>query len=283
MRTASELSDGWIDWGNAQQSIFPSDGKFTYATDVGVTSDPCPDAVNEDNGCIYLGTLSDLTVGPFAAAGPLIIDGQEAFWQRVNEDGGIGGYDINVTEYVRDNLYNPQTHKQVYGEIEGEVHAKVWLSPKYAMTVREYYRQRVKADVGDYNADPADGGSLPGTIQQLLEHPRVLRYATPRSEGALAAAAANAANTSHRSAPAHDTAQFGPRNGNFRVDYVLPSVGLPVQASGVFCVRASAVRVTSWACSGSSPKSRPDRLGATYAATPSIISTASPDANTSAR
>ncbi|MBW8312923.1 MAG: endonuclease/exonuclease/phosphatase family protein [Rhizobium sp.] len=88
--------------------------------------------------------------------------------------------------------------------------------------------------VGDYNADPADGSSLPGTIQQMLEHPRVLRYATPRSEGALAAAAANAANSSHRSAPAHDTAQFGPRNGNFRVDYVLPSVGLAVAASGVF-------------------------------------------------
>ena len=57
---------------------------------------------------------------------------------------------------------------------------------------------------------------------------------TPRSEGALAAAMANPANGSHRSAPAHDTAQFGPRNGNFRVDYVLPSVGLGVAASGVF-------------------------------------------------
>ena len=86
--------------------------------------------------------------------------------------------------------------------------------------------------VGDYNADPADGGSLPGTIQQLLEHPRVLRYATPRSEGALAAAA-NPGNAGHRSSPAHDTAQFG-RNGNYRVDYVLPSVGFTVQDGGVF-------------------------------------------------
>ena len=50
-----------------------------------------------------------------------ITDTQKAFWNRVNEDGGIGGYDINVTEYVRDNLYNPQTHKQVYGEIEPDV------------------------------------------------------------------------------------------------------------------------------------------------------------------
>lgn len=50
-----------------------------------------------------------------------ITDAQAAFWERVNEDGGIGGYDVNVTEYVRDNLYNPETHAQVYSEIEGEV------------------------------------------------------------------------------------------------------------------------------------------------------------------
>ena len=87
---------------------------------------------------------------------------------------------------------------------------------------------------GDYNADPADGGSLPGAIHQLLEHPRVLRHATPRSDGAKVAAAEQAANASHQSDPAHDTAAFGARNGNYRVDYVLPSVGLAVQASGVF-------------------------------------------------
>jgi ABC-type branched-subunit amino acid transport system substrate-binding protein len=87
----------------------------------GVTEEACPDAVNEDNGCIYLGTISDLTQGPFAPLGVPITEAQEAFWERVNEDGGIGGYDINVTEYVRDNLYNPETHKQVYGEIEGDV------------------------------------------------------------------------------------------------------------------------------------------------------------------
>lgn len=88
--------------------------------------------------------------------------------------------------------------------------------------------------VGDYNADPADGSSLRGTIQQLLEHPRVLRYPTPRSEGAVVAVATSPANSGQHSSPAHDTAQFGPRNGNFRVDYVLPSVGLSVVDSGVF-------------------------------------------------
>ncbi|WP_246081707.1 ABC transporter substrate-binding protein [Nocardioides litoris] len=87
----------------------------------GVTSEPCPDAVNQDNGCIYLGTISDLSAGPFAALGGPITDAQAAFWQRVNEDGGIEGYDIDATEYVRDNLYNPETHSQLYTEIEPDV------------------------------------------------------------------------------------------------------------------------------------------------------------------
>jgi hypothetical protein len=87
---------------------------------------------------------------------------------------------------------------------------------------------------GDYNADPADGASLPGAIHQLLENPRVLRHATPRSRGGELAARTETGNADHRSFGGHDTASFGPRNGNYRVDYVLPSVGLPVAASGVF-------------------------------------------------
>jgi ABC-type branched-subunit amino acid transport system substrate-binding protein len=93
----------------------------SIATDVGVTDEACPQAVNADNGCIYLGTISDLTVGPFAALGKPITDAQAAFWQKVNEDGGIGGYDVDVTTYVRDNQYNPEIHNQVYREIKPEV------------------------------------------------------------------------------------------------------------------------------------------------------------------
>ena len=96
-------------------------GGDSAASAPGVSEEACPDAVNEDNGCIYLGTISDLTQGPFAPLGVPITEAQAAFWNRVNEDGGIGGYDIDVTKYVKDNLYNPQTHQQVYGEIEGEV------------------------------------------------------------------------------------------------------------------------------------------------------------------
>ena len=98
-----------------------SEGGGEIATDIGVTSEPCPAAVNDDNGCIYLGTISDLTEGPFAALAVPITDAQKAFWNRVNEDGGIGGYDIDVTTYVKDNKYDPQVHNQVYQEIKPEI------------------------------------------------------------------------------------------------------------------------------------------------------------------
>src|SRR5215211_9219827 len=130
-------------------------GEDEIATDVGITSDPCPEAVNEDNGCIYLGTLSDLTVGPFAAAGPLIGEGQKAFWDRVNADGGIGGYDIDVTEYVRDNQYNPQVTNQVYQEIKPDILALAQTlgSPPTAAIVDDL-------DAEDIVAAPAGWTSL---------------------------------------------------------------------------------------------------------------------------
>ncbi|WP_431898715.1 ABC transporter substrate-binding protein [Nonomuraea sp. bgisy101] len=88
----------------------------------GVTSEPCPKAVDKNKGCIYLGTISDLTQGPFAALAVPITDAQKAFWKRVNTAGGIGGkYEVDVETYVRDNKYNPETHRQVYNEIKDKV------------------------------------------------------------------------------------------------------------------------------------------------------------------
>lgn len=89
--------------------------------DVGVTEEPCPEAVNPDNGCIYLGVLSDLSEGPFAPVAVPITAGQEAFWARVNEDGGIGGFDIDIATYTRDTLYDPQQHSARYREIEPNI------------------------------------------------------------------------------------------------------------------------------------------------------------------
>lgn len=86
----------------------------------GVTEEPCPDAVDETKGCIYLGTISDLT-GAFKGVGVPLTAGGAAFWKYVNENGGVGDYEVNVTEYVRDNAYNPETHQQVYSEIKDDI------------------------------------------------------------------------------------------------------------------------------------------------------------------
>jgi ABC-type branched-subunit amino acid transport system substrate-binding protein len=96
-------------------------GESGVKTDVGVTEEPCPQAVDKNKGCIYLGIISDLTEGPFRALAVPITDSQKAFWKRVNTQGGIGDYEVDVTKYVRDNKYNPQTHNQVYQEIKGSV------------------------------------------------------------------------------------------------------------------------------------------------------------------
>ena len=89
--------------------------------------------------------------------------------------------------------------------------------------------------VGDLNNDPVDGDGRHDAILALIEHPRTLRFAAPRSVGAEPAARqAGGANARHRSDSAEDTGDFGPTVGNLRLDYVLPSTGLRVVDSGVF-------------------------------------------------
>jgi Endonuclease/Exonuclease/phosphatase family len=89
---------------------------------------------------------------------------------------------------------------------------------------------------GDQNSDPLDGDSIPGAIQQLTEHPLVNTRLTPSSAGAVEAAALQAgANTSHRSDPRFDTADFADAApGNLHADYVLPRKTLQPVDSGVF-------------------------------------------------
>jgi ABC-type branched-subunit amino acid transport system substrate-binding protein len=87
----------------------------------GITAEPCPKAVNRDHGCIYLGIISDLTTGPFTALGVPMVTAQKAFWDRVNRQGGIGGYDVDVHTYIRDNKYDPATHRRAYTEIKDKV------------------------------------------------------------------------------------------------------------------------------------------------------------------
>lgn len=93
--------------------------------------------------------------------------------------------------------------------------------------------------MGDLNADPFDGESRPGAIQQLLDHPLINTDFTPTSAGGAEwAKQQGGINAKHQGNPAADTADWGddPERGpgNLRVDYVLPSIQLNVVGSGVF-------------------------------------------------
>lgn len=88
---------------------------------------------------------------------------------------------------------------------------------------------------GDQNADPLDGDSYDGAINQLLEHPRVNASNAPASEGAVEASELQGGiNLEHLGDPGLDTADFAEPPGNIRVDYVLPSTSLRIRDSGVF-------------------------------------------------
>jgi hypothetical protein len=89
---------------------------------------------------------------------------------------------------------------------------------------------------GDQNSDPLDGDSIPGAIQQLIEHPRVNTKVTPDSDGAVEQSALQGgANLTHLSDPRFDTADFSDTApGNLRADYVLPSKNLRIDDAAVF-------------------------------------------------
>lgn len=88
---------------------------------------------------------------------------------------------------------------------------------------------------GDQNSDPLDGDSIPGAIQQLIDHP-LIEDPLPASPGAVEQSGLQGgANATHRSDPAYDTADFADTApGNLRADYVLPRRSLKVTGSGVY-------------------------------------------------
>lgn len=98
----------------------PGTADDEVATDVGVTDEPCPGAATSERGCLYLGVLSDLT-GPLASLGVAATEGQRAFWGRVNERGGVAGYDVDIDTYTRDTGSDPDQHRVAYGQVERSV------------------------------------------------------------------------------------------------------------------------------------------------------------------
>jgi Endonuclease/Exonuclease/phosphatase family len=89
---------------------------------------------------------------------------------------------------------------------------------------------------GDENSDPLDGDSVPGAIQQLVEHPLVNTKTVPESVGAVEAARLQGgANASHKSDPRFDTADFADTApGNLHADYVLPRKAIQITDAAVF-------------------------------------------------
>ncbi len=97
---------------------------------------------------------------------------------------------------------------------------------------------------GDQNSDPFDGDSIPGSAQQLLDHPRINTKVTPSSPGGPEQAALQGnANSLHIGDPAFDTADFfdgfppppfGGAPGNLRADYVLPRKNMRILDAAVF-------------------------------------------------
>ena len=100
----------------------------TVKTGVGVTTDPCPEAVGSfptgadpNKGCIYLGLLNDYT-GPYGALGPALELGQRSFWLWANNAGGVGDYSVAIVEGY-DTQYNPQKHLEGYNSQRDSVAA----------------------------------------------------------------------------------------------------------------------------------------------------------------
>ncbi|WP_311477208.1 endonuclease/exonuclease/phosphatase family protein [uncultured Gulosibacter sp.] len=89
--------------------------------------------------------------------------------------------------------------------------------------------------VGDYNADPFDGDSWQGAIDQLLKNDNILDP-MPTSAGGVEAAGQGGANATHVGDPKYDTADFNdsPAPGNLRVDYVLANSSATAVDAGVF-------------------------------------------------
>jgi hypothetical protein len=79
--------------------------------------------------------------------------------------------------------------------------------------------------LGDANLDPADGEGRQDALAALLAHPALKDLAPRGSHGR--------AEAGHAGDPALDTALYD-QTGGLRLDYVLPSSGLAVSASGVF-------------------------------------------------
>ena len=97
-------------------------GGMEILYDKGVTMEPCPDSANPENGCIYLGVISDLSDGPFAPVAIPLTQAQQDFWAIQNANGGIMGFDVAINaDTTVDAHYDPQQHVAGFAQIEPNI------------------------------------------------------------------------------------------------------------------------------------------------------------------
>lgn len=104
-----------------------TDGTTTSTTEAPATSaDPEQSMIASGGGVdveartITLGILADLT-GPFAALAVDVTDAQLVYWDRLNREGGIDGWTVDVV--VRDTKNSPLVHREAYEQIRDDVAA----------------------------------------------------------------------------------------------------------------------------------------------------------------
>jgi ABC-type branched-subunit amino acid transport system substrate-binding protein len=76
------------------------------------------DGVTANDETIYVGILADLT-GPFSGTVVDVVDAQLAFWNDLNESGGIGGRQVEVL--IANTGYDLATHVEKYGVLSDRV------------------------------------------------------------------------------------------------------------------------------------------------------------------
>ncbi len=76
------------------------------------------DGITATDDSIYVGILADLT-GPFSGTVVDVVDAQLAFWNRLNEDGGIGGRRVEVL--IANTNYDLTTHQEKYAALKDRV------------------------------------------------------------------------------------------------------------------------------------------------------------------
>ncbi len=76
------------------------------------------DGVTATDETIYVGVLADLT-GPFSGTVVDVVDAQLAFWSRLNDEGGIGGRQVEVL--IANTGYDLATHVEKYAALKDRV------------------------------------------------------------------------------------------------------------------------------------------------------------------